>query len=68
MHWPSFFSWKIETVLFFLCGERKERFQKTPPVCVERRQLPLGRGGLVSLNVYVVIDMVDAIAVVAIAL
>ena len=53
----------------FLSGrERKEWVQKNPPVCVERRQLPLGRGDLVSLNVYVVIDMVDAIAVVAIAL
>ena len=68
MHWPSFFSWKIETVLFFLAEKEKNGFKKTPPVCVARRQLPLGRGGLVSLNVYVVIDMVDAIAVVAIAL
>ena len=32
MHWPSFFSWKIETVLFFLAEKEKNGFKKTPPV------------------------------------
>ena len=59
-------------ILFFLRKEKeKNGFKKTPPVCAERRQPPLCRGGLwfaVLLDVYVVVDMVDAIAVVAIAL
>ena len=29
MHWPSFFSWKIETVLFFLREKEKNGFKKT---------------------------------------
>ena len=28
MHWPSFFSWKIETVLFFLKKKEKNGFKK----------------------------------------
>ena len=28
MHWPSFFSWKIETVLFFLAEKEKNGFKK----------------------------------------
>ena len=27
MHWPSFFSWKIETVLFFLAEKEKNGFK-----------------------------------------
>ena len=30
MHWPSFFSWKIETVLFFLAEKEKNGFKKEP--------------------------------------
>ena len=30
MHWPSFFSWKIETVLFFLAEKEKNGFKKLP--------------------------------------
>ena len=30
MHWPSFFSWKIETVLFFLAEKEKNGFKKGP--------------------------------------
>ena len=28
MHWPSFFSWKIETVLFFLAEKEKNGVKK----------------------------------------
>ena len=28
MHWPSFFSWKIETVLFFLAEKEENGFKK----------------------------------------
>ena len=67
-HRPLSFPGRLKPFFSFSAEKEKNGFKKLPPVCVERRQLPLGRGGLVSLNVYVVIDMVDAIAVVAIAL
>ena len=68
MHWPSFFSWKIETVLFFLAEKEKNGFKKLPQSARSAGSSLLVEGGLVSLNVYVVIDMVDAIAVVTVAL
>ena len=37
MHWPSFFSWKIETVLFFLAEKEKNGFKKPSALW----QLPL---------------------------
>ena len=40
MHWPSFFSWKPETVLFFLKEKEKNGFGKLQLIIDIRRNIP----------------------------